>query len=64
MGDHRGRRLQHAAAAVDPVCNMTGSIEDASETAHAGGVLYYFCGGCRRRFQPESARYLVEVKHT
>jgi xanthine dehydrogenase accessory factor len=50
--------------AVDPVCGMKVVIEEASESATAGGVRYYFCSaGCRQRFESEPARYAAEVSN-
>jgi xanthine dehydrogenase accessory factor len=48
------------AAAVDPVCGMTVTIEGARDVAVHEGVTYYFCcAGCRDRFKADPVPYLV-----
>ncbi len=56
-----GARLA-SPEATDPVCEMTVSVAEATESAVYGNVRYYFCcAGCRRRFEADPSQYVPEV---
>ena len=45
--------------AIDPVCGMTVTVQDAKLTHDHDGRTYYFCGGgCRTRFAAGPDTYL------
>ncbi len=46
--------------AIDPVCGMTVEIATARHLATYAGQTYYFCAaGCKRSFEKEPEKYLV-----
>ena len=46
-------------AARDPVCGMTVDPATARHrSVHAGGEVYFCCGGCKAKFDAEPAKYL------
>ena len=47
--------------AIDPVCGMTVTVDDSSQSYEHDGVTYYFCcPGCRAAFEKDSASYLAQ----
>jgi xanthine dehydrogenase accessory factor len=47
------------AAAVDPVCGMTVTVEPSARPVSREGVEYYFCcAGCRRAFEQDPDAYV------
>jgi xanthine dehydrogenase accessory factor len=50
------------AEARDPVCGMMVEVATARYTSQYAGQMYYFCAaGCRRLFEKEPAKYLVNT---
>jgi xanthine dehydrogenase accessory factor len=48
------------AEGVDPVCGMTVTVTAGTEAATYQGTAYHFCcGGCRRTFEADPARYVA-----
>lgn len=51
-------KVEAAAEAIDPICNMTVSVADARYTAEHRGRRYYFCcAHCKSTFEKEPERY-------
>ena len=51
-------KVEAAAEAIDPICNMTVTIADARYTTEHKGRRYYFCcPHCQRTFEKEPERY-------
>jgi xanthine dehydrogenase accessory factor len=48
------------ADAIDPICGMSVSPNEIRFVTHHAGSDYYFCcGGCKRKFDADPARYLA-----
>jgi xanthine dehydrogenase accessory factor len=46
------------AEARDPICGMAVAVATARHTSEVGGRRFYFCcGGCKKRFDADPARY-------
>ena len=51
--------LPTQGVAIDPVCGMSVTIDDAQHVAEHGGTKHYFCSGhCRTRFLANPQTYL------
>jgi len=49
--------------AIDPVCKMEVEENKAAATSDYKGNKYYFCAvGCKKAFDKEPEKYLVEGK--
>jgi len=58
--DDRGEagEATDAETAVDPVCGMTVTVDEAAETVTLDGETYYFCGeGCAAAFRDDPERF-------
>jgi len=59
------RRIQgrRHAMAVDPVCRMPVSEEQAEYRSEYRGRTYWFCAaGCKERFEKDPEKYLADER--
>ncbi len=52
------------AISIDPVCKMEVEESQAAATSEYKGKKYYFCAvGCKKAFEQDPEKYLVEEKN-
>lgn len=57
-----GTSSDDTETAVDPVCGMTVTVDEAALSTTHAGESYYFCGeGCRDAFESDSERFTGSV---